>query len=299
MSSNTTVVLIDALNIIRRIFEIVSSADEGDVAIQAIRSSVASIRRAFREASATHGLVVFEGGGETWRHLLYPAYKGNRDEAPAELTEVVRDTWKELSGLGIRCFRKDGFEADDVIASVATRLDTSGVRVVIVSNDKDFLQLLSERVSVRNHFARSGEDAVRGLEWVEAKYGVPLDLFVDAMALIGDPVDNIPGIDGIGPKKAARLLSEWGSLDRLIENRGWIKGSIGNNLRASWERLDLSRQLFALKTDIELGLRLSDIRIEDVQIGNIFWIAVNQNNIRSFSGDISTRAYRNSYICLR
>jgi DNA polymerase-1 len=186
-----------------------------------------------REAIApTHLLVVWDGGLSAQRTALLPGYKAQRPEMPDELRPQFDEIRQYVAAAGLSDFCGEGVEADDYIACLARRAEAAGWDVVIASADKDFMQLVSERVALLNPNDKSGK--VWRREQVHAKAGVQPEQIADWLALMGDAVDNIPGVQGVGPKTAAGLLGQFGSIEALYQRLAELKpGKVADALRAS------------------------------------------------------------------
>ncbi len=211
---------------------------------------------------------VVDAPGKTFRDDLYPEYKANRSAMPDDLRAQVQPMCEIVQALGFPILRVDGVEADDVIGTLALQAARSGSEVTISTSDKDFAQLLGpfdNGGSIRLVNTMSGS-VLDSDESVMAKFGVLPHQIVDMLALMGDAVDNVKGVDKCGPKTAAKWLAEYGSLDGVITNVEKIGGKIGENLRAALPRLPLNRELVTIKTDVtldaaahQLGLRPRDV----------------------------------------
>lgn len=243
--------IVDALNIIRRIHAAAADPVSPLKVDDTIASSLASFKRALQTHRPTHGVAVFDHGGRTWRHELHEQYQASRSPMPAQLRDSVLTIRAQLPHMGLHCICIGGVEAGDAIATLAGKwCKVSGDRVIILSSDKIFLQLLSEQVCIFDHFNGCWRDA----SYVEQKFGVKPHQMGDLLALIGDAVDNIPGVDKVGKKTAAQWLRINGNLERVIANADKVSGQVGVNLRRGIEQAQLSRKLVAFKTDIPLGL---------------------------------------------
>ena len=192
---------------------------------------------------------VVDAPGKTFRDDLDPQYKANRPPMPDDLRAQVLPMCEIVEALGIPILRIDGVEADDVIGTLALRANADAIDVTISTGDKDFAQLVRPGVVLVNTMSGSRMDSD---EAVFAKFGVRPNQVIDLLSLMGDSVDNIPGVEKCGPKTAAKWLAEYDSLEGVIEHAGEIKGKIGENLRAALGRLPLNRQLATIKTDVEL-----------------------------------------------
>ena len=246
-----SLLIIDALNIIRRIHEAIAEPDSQEKVADTINSSLRSFRRALNTHKPTHAVAVFDHGGSTWKHDLYEGYQAHRQPMPQALRDGLLTLQHELHGLGLHWIAIEGIEADDAIAALVDKwCKYSAEQAVILSTDKDFLQLLSDQVCIYDHF----KDVWRDATYVQEKFGVKPGQMGDLLALMGDAVDGIPGVDKVGRKTAATLLRINGNLDRLISNADKVAGQVGVNLRKGIEIARLSRQLVSFKTDVPLGL---------------------------------------------
>lgn len=197
------------------------------------------------------------GDRETFRSEIYPEYKANRQETPEDFRPQADRCMRMLEAVGVPILGAEGFEADDVIASLVRRLkkDAPGLRIRIVSKDKDLKQLLEpERVELFDVHT----DQRIGADTLKEETGLKPDQVVDMLTLMGDTVDNVPGVAGIGPKTAAKLIAEHGSLDALLEQADTIKGKRGENIRAARDTMALSRRLVTLRDDVDVHLNLAD-----------------------------------------
>lgn len=249
---------IDALNIARRIYEAIPLTDV-DRASKTVKSCVASYRRAIEEHRPTHAVVVFDHGGRTWRHDLYAKYKSSRKPTPVDFQNAVSEIKAELSKSGIQCICVPEVEADDAIAALVEKwCQSTKDNAIILSTDKDFLQLLSSQVHVYDHFKSKWLDEVFVIE----KFGVTVSQFGDLLALMGDASDDVPGVEKIGQKTAARLLKINGNLERVLSNADKVDGQVGVNLRAGIDSARLSKKLVSFKTDIQLGITWKLIKVK-------------------------------------
>ena len=193
--------------------------------------------------------VVMDAPGPTFRDELDPEYKANRPPMPEDLRAQLEPLLALVQALGLPLLRVPGVEADDVIGTLARQGADAGMEVVISTSDKDFAQLVDERIVLVNTM---GNGSRRDREGVIERYGVPPERIVDLMALMGDSIDNIPGVPKCGPKTAAKWLNEHGSLDAIIAAADSFKGKLGENLRATLHRLPLNRDLVTIRTGLEL-----------------------------------------------
>ncbi len=197
----------------------------------------------------THLLVVWDGGLAAERMTALPEYKSQRPPMPDSLEEQIAAINRYLSAAGIAALCQEGVEADDWIASVARQAVAAGLAVVIASSDKDFLQLVSPRVGLLNPNDKS--EKIWTADDVRAKAGVAPDQIVDWLSLIGDTVDNIPGVPGVGPKTAADLLQQFGSVEALFERLDEVKSQrLRAGFESSAEKVRRNQQLIRLKDDL-------------------------------------------------
>ncbi len=214
------------------------------------------LRKLIADYQPTHIAVVFDAPGKTFRDDLYPDYKANRPEMPADLREQIQPTLDIIRALGLPLLVVDGVEADDVIGTLTRQAAEQGVETLVSTMDKDMAQLVNPQVTLINTMTNTQLDEAG----VKAKFGVRPDQIVDYLALTGDSVDNIPGVPKCGPKTAAKWLNEFGTLDELLIRADEVKGKIGDSLRASQDQLPQSRKLTQIKTDVELDLGPEDLQ---------------------------------------
>ncbi|WP_245297006.1 MULTISPECIES: DNA polymerase I [Rhodomicrobium] len=222
------------------------------------------LREGIDDGKPTHLAVIFDHSGETFRNALYHQYKANRDAPPDELVPqfpLIRDA---VRAFGLLPIEKQGFEADDLIATYACHAVEAGAHVTIVSGDKDLMQIVGPSVSMYDPMPgnerRIGEDEVR------AKFGVGPDKVVDVQSLCGDATDNVPGVPGIGVKTAAQLIQEYGDLDTLLANAASIKQNMRRERLLQYaDQARLSRELVRLKTDVPLDVPLAETCLGEVE----------------------------------
>ena len=206
-------------------------------------------------------LAAFDSRTPTFRHEWYPEYKATRDKTPEDLHAQIPHIEKILTTLGIACLRKDGFEADDIIATLARRAEKEGRRCVIISGDKDLAQLVGDFVSVLKP-DKSEALAHCGIEEVKEHWGVAPVQMLDYLSLIGDSADNIPGVKGIGPKTAVKLLQDYGTLDSVYEHIDAITGATQKKLAAGKDSAYFSKKLITLAADVPIEGTLEDYRCD-------------------------------------
>ncbi len=218
---------------------------------------VVNMLRATLKEAPDYAAFVIDAPGPTFRDALYADYKAQRAPMPDDLRAQVEPMLAIVAALGFPILRVPGVEADDVIGTLACHAAAAGCEVTISTSDKDFAQLVRPHIELVNTMSGSRLDR----DGVIAKFGVPPERIVDLLALMGDTVDNIRGIDKCGPKTAAKWLNEHGSLDGVIAAADRIGGKIGDNLRAALDRLPANRELVTIKCDCELELRHDELHL--------------------------------------
>ena len=225
----------------------------------------ANFLQAIRDEYEPDYIAVVFDSGYSHREELYPAYKATREKMPRELRDSLPRIRELVEAFGDRVVEMDGWEADDVIGTLAARAVAEGMEAVIVSGDKDFFQLVGDRVHLLNP-GRGGPHGVAA-EWLDAtgaskKFGVEPDQVVDYLALVGDSSDNVPGAPGIGPKTAQKLLREYGTVEEVLAHAGEIKAKRPReSLLANRDDVLLSKQLVTIRTDLKLDAELGDLRV--------------------------------------
>jgi DNA polymerase-1 len=216
--------------------------------------------RVIREKSPEFMAVAFDAKGPNFRHEKYAEYKANRPPMPDDLAVQIPYIKKIVEAHNIHTMEEQGVEADDLIASAARKLAALGHKVIVVSGDKDLLQLVNDDIILWDPM----KDVVMDREGVKKKYNVLPDRLLDLFALMGDKSDNIPGVPGIGPKSAEKLINEYGTLNNLYENLASLKKSkMKDNLEAHKDDAFLSRELIDLKEDLDISKNIDDYRLPD------------------------------------
>lgn len=213
------------------------------------------LRRMRKEVSAEYSACVFDAKGKTFRDDLYADYKANRPSMPPDLALQVEPIHGAVRALGWPLLMVEGVEADDVIGTLAREAERHGMNVIVSTGDKDLAQLVTDHVTLVN--TMTNETLDRG--GVIEKFGVPPERIIDYLALIGDTVDNVPGVEKCGPKTAVKWLSQYDSLDGVIEHASEIKGVVGDNLRRALDFLPLGRKLVTVDTACDLAPHLESI----------------------------------------
>ncbi len=214
----------------------------------AIRIMINMLAKLRKDVRSDYAVCVFDAKGPTFRDALYADYKAHRSPMPDDLRSQIAPIHEVVRLLGWKVVDVPGVEADDVIGTLACMASKQGIEVIISSGDKDLSQLVDENITVIDTM----NDRRRDLAGVEAEFGVPPRLMVDYQTLVGDAVDNVPGVPKVGPKTAVKWLLEYGSLDALVARASEIKGVVGENLRASLDWLPQGRALLTIKKDCDL-----------------------------------------------
>lgn len=208
----------------------------------------------------TNAIVLFDTGKPTFRHLEYQEYKAGRSEMPDELREQIPRVYEYINFLGIKTYAKDGYEADDLIGILATEAKTKGMKVEIYSSDRDLLQLVNDDVTV--NLLKSGMKEVRSYtpETLFEEFELTHDQIIDLKALQGDSSDNIPGVPGIGPKTATKLLKEYQTIENIYDNLGDLKGKMKENLEVNKDLAILSKRMVTILTEGDLDENLDSLK---------------------------------------
>jgi DNA polymerase I len=214
----------------------------------AIRIIINMMQKLLKDFPPTYAACVFDAKGPTFRDAIYPEYKAQRSPMPDDLRSQIAPIHEVVRLLGWPVLDVPGVEADDVIGTLAVTAARQGIKVLISSGDKDLAQLVNEDITILD--TMSGKK--RDLDGVQAEFGVPARLMLDYQMLVGDQVDNVPGVNKVGPKTAVKLLQEYGSVDRLIAQADQVKGAVGEHLRQALDWLPVGRQLLTIKTDCDL-----------------------------------------------
>ena len=249
-------VLVDGSSYLYRAFHALPSLNNSrGEPTGAIYGMTNMLRKLVADYAPSHIAVIFDAPGKTFRDELFPEYKANRSAMPDALGPQIPAVHDIVRAMGLPLLCIEGVEADDVIGTLACGAAREGWRVVISTGDKDMAQLVNPSVTLINTMSNTTYDRAA----VEAKFGVPPERIVELMALIGDPIDNVPGIANVGPKTAAKWLTTYGSLEAVIANADTIAGRAGENLRAGLAQLPLARELVTIKCDCDLPLKPRDL----------------------------------------
>ncbi|MDB5963601.1 MAG: polymerase [Polaromonas sp.] len=264
-----TLLLVDGSSYLYRAFHAMpdlraNPADPQSPATGAIRGMINMMQKLRKDVRADYAVCVFDAKGPTFRDALYPDYKAQRSAMPDDLRAQVEPIHEVVRLLGWKVLDVPGVEADDVIGTLACMGSQQGIEVIISSGDKDLSQLVDENITVIDTM----NDRRRDLAGVESEFGVPPRLMVDYQTLVGDAVDNVPGVPKVGPKTAVKWLLEYGSLDALVARAGEIKGVVGDNLRQSLDWLPKGRELLTIKKDCDLVAYIDGLpALDQIAIG--------------------------------
>ena len=261
-----TILLIDGSNYLFRAFHalppLATSKGEPTGAIKGFQSMLKTVHGMVKPDFA---VCVFDAPGKNFRHEIYSEYKANRPPMPEELRVQIDPIFEMVKLLGWPLVQVPGVEADDVLATLARKAVTQGMKVVIATGDKDLAQLVDSDITLVNTMSRSRLD----VDGVFQKYGVRPDQIIDYLALMGDKVDNVPGINKCGPKTAAKWLAEYDTLENIVKHADEIKGKIGEYLRAGIPFLDIAKRLVTIKLDADIQLDVDHLVISPVDASQL------------------------------
>jgi len=249
MANNNPLVLVDGSSYLFRAFHALPplTTSKGQPT-GAVKGVINMIRKLIKDYPDSYVAVIFDAKGKTFRNDMYKEYKANRPPMPDDLRSQIEPIHQIIKAMGLPLIMVEGVEADDVIGTLAQQALELKMSTLISTGDKDLAQLVNEHVTLLNTMTDERLD----IEGVKNKFGLPPELIIEYLALMGDKSDNIPGVPGVGPKTAVKWLDEYGSLDTLVEKADEIKGKIGEKLRDNLEMLGLSKELATIKLDVEL-----------------------------------------------
>ena len=215
------------------------------------------IKKHLTEGGPDYFAVIFDAKGKTFRNDLYKDYKANRPSMPDDLAVQIKPLHDLIRALGIPLLVIDGVEADDVIATLAKQAAQRKIKTIVSTGDKDLAQIVNSRI----HLLNTMNQVYLDIDGVEKKFGVPPERIIDYLTLVGDSVDNVPGVPKVGPKTAVKWLNEYKTLDQIINSADQIKGKVGENLREFLPKIPLTKKLITLRYDVELDLNPEDLVI--------------------------------------
>ena len=249
MNESNPFVLVDGSSYLYRAYhampELTNSKGQSTGTIYGV---VNMLRKLLRDYQPSHIAVVFDAKGKTFRDEMFPEYKANRPPMPDDLREQIEPIHAIVRAMGLPLLMVDGVEADDVIGTLAQQATEQSIKTVISTGDKDMAQLVNQYVTLINTMSNTLTD----VSAVHEKYGIAPNRIVDYLALMGDKVDNIPGVPSVGPKTATKLLQQYDSLDGVIAHADEVKGKMGEKLRETAPQLPLSYELATIKLDVDL-----------------------------------------------
>ena len=260
MSDKKTLLLVDGSSYLYRAFHAMPDlravpGDPASPATGAIRGMINMMERLRKDIPAEYAACVFDAKGPTFRDDIYPEYKQNRSPMPDDLRSQIEPIHQLVRLMGWKVLDVPGVEADDVIGTLAALGSSHGIEVIVSSGDKDLAQLVNEHITIIDTMNGKRRD----LAGVQEEFGVPASLMLDYQILVGDTVDNVPGVQKVGPKTAAKLLLEYGSLDNLMAHAHEVKGVVGENLRKAVDWLPTGRQLLKIRTDCDLNAYVPEL----------------------------------------
>ncbi|MGH8108709.1 MAG: DNA polymerase I [Arenimonas sp.] len=259
-------VLIDGSSYLYRAFHALPPLTAPDGAPTGALHGIVNMLRATLKEKPDFAAFVMDASGPTFRDDLYAEYKANRPPMPDDLRAQIEPMMQIVEALGFPILRVGGVEADDVIGTLAVQAHAKNIDVVISTSDKDFAQLVRPGIKLSNTMSGSVLDSA---EAVIEKFGVRPEQIIDYLALMGDTVDNVPGIDKCGPKTAAKWLNEYSTLENLVANAEKVTGKIGENLRAAVSRLPLNQQLVTIKTDVDLDKTPDELILREKHVDEL------------------------------
>ena len=260
MSDKKTLLLVDGSSYLYRAFHAMPDlravpGDPASPATGAIRGMINMMERLRKDIPAEYAACVFDAKGPTFRDDIYPEYKQNRSPMPDDLRSQIEPIHQLVRLMGWKVLDVPRVEADDVIGTLAAIGSSHGIEVIVSSGDKDLAQLVNEHITIIDTMNGKRRD----LAGVQEEFGVPASLMLDYQILVGDTVDNVPGVQKVGPKTAAKLLLEYGSLDNLMAHAHEVKGVVGENLRKAVDWLPTGRQLLKIRTDCDLNAYVPEL----------------------------------------
>ncbi len=261
MKQTPPFILVDGSSYLYRAYHAMSQANltnADGLATGAAYGVVNMLRKLLRDYNPEHIAVVFDAKGKTFRNDMYPEYKAHRPPMPDDLREQIEPIHAIVRAMGLPLLMVDGVEADDVIGTLAQQATELGINTVISTGDKDMAQLVNEHITLINTMSNTTTD----IQAIMDKYGIAPNRIIDYLALMGDKVDNIPGVPSVGPKTATKLLQQYDSLEGVIAHADEVKGKLGEKLRETAPILPLSYQLATIKLDVPLDFSPTTLNIQ-------------------------------------
>ncbi|RKZ76350.1 MAG: hypothetical protein DRR19_28695 [Candidatus Parabeggiatoa sp. nov. 1] len=266
MMNNNTLILVDGFSYLYRAFHAVSSLSNSQgMPTGAIYGMGNMLQSLLDDYQPMYAAVVFDVRGKKFRHELYPEYKANRSPTPEALVAQIPLTYEVVQAMGFPLLMKSGVEADDVIGTLAKQAEAAGMHTFIFSSDKDFAQLVNPSITLINSMKNTRLD----IQGVQKKFGIPPQLIVDYLSLIGDKADNVPGVKTVGPSTAVKWLKTYGSLDAVVAKATQIQGRVGEKLREALPHLPLTRQLLTIKCDVPLSHSPLQLKLKPYDVNKL------------------------------
>lgn len=253
----------------------------------AVYGFTAMLFKFLKDYEPTHLAIVFDSKGKTFRDDIYPLYKANRSEPPEDLVPQFDKIFEMVDAFKIPQVQLEGFEADDLMGTISKNVEKNDANVVLVTGDKDFCQLVSDKVTLLDTM----KNKITGMEEVKEKYGVTPDRVIDVFALAGDAVDNIPGVKGIGEKTAVSLISKFGSLDELFDNLDDVTKRQKTLIEEKKDDAVLSKELVTIKTDVDIDTGITNFEykgFDNTKLREIFNELEFKNLLRELGDDDSS-----------
>ncbi len=256
-----TILLVDGTGYLYRAFHAMPDLrTSGGEPTGAVRGFISMLRTLRAAVPCDYCACIFDAKGKTFRDALYAEYKAHRPPMPGELAAQIPSVHEATAALGWPILQVDGVEADDVIGTLAAQARARGLRTVIATGDKDLTQLVADDIELIDTMSRDGGPPRRmGRAQVLEKFGVVPDRIIDYLALVGDTVDNVPGVEKVGPKTATKWLQQYGSLDGVVAHAAQIGGVVGEKLREALPWLPTARNLVTVRTDVDLSAHVHDL----------------------------------------
>ena len=259
MQNSSPLILVDGSSYLYRAFHALPAlGNSKGMPTGAVYGVVNMLRKLLHEYQPHLIAVVFDAKGKTFRDAIFPEYKANRPPMPDELSVQIEPLHNIIRAMGIPLLMVEGVEADDVIGTLAEQATEQKMDTLISTGDKDMAQLVNEHVTLVNTMTDTRMDPAGVVD----KFGINPEQIIDYLALVGDSVDNIPGVPKVGPKTAVKWLKEYGTMANIMEHADEIKGKVGENLRNSLDQLPLSHQLATIKCDVDLEFKPAQLKRE-------------------------------------
>lgn len=259
MTHSAPLILVDGSSYLYRAYHAMPPLTNADgESTGTIYGVINMLRKLMRDYQPQQMAVIFDAKGKTFRNDLYAEYKATRPPMPDDLREQIAPIHEIVKAMGLPLLVIDAVEADDVIGTLAQQATHAGIETVISTGDKDMAQLVTEHVTLINTMNNTKTDIAS----VKEKYGIKPEQIIDYLALMGDKVDNIPGVESVGPKTATKLLQQYGNLQGVIDHADEVKGKLGEKLRAAVDALPLSYQLATIKLNVPLGVTPQTLPIQ-------------------------------------